>query len=145
MARLTQKQIDQRSGTARTFWRNVVKQPDDVWLWTGSKNNNHNTVDCDSYDYGVFELVTDDTQYDAKPKPRIKTKMAHHVSVYLTYGVELSTDRKSGFDVFPANGNHLDVNPDNLWVRSIKTRQELPAAVFCAANDNSVMKAKAVA
>lgn len=137
MAPRTQKQIDQSSGTARTFWRNVKKQDDGVWLWISpSKNSNHNTVDCKKYDYGVFTLVTDETQFNAKPTKRIKSDMAHHVAIFLTYGIELSTDRKTGFDVFPANGNHLDVNPDNLMVRDLQTRAEMPAAMFCAANDN---------
>lgn len=142
---LTQRQIDKRSGTAKTFWSNVVKRQDGVWLWTGYTNNNHNTVSCDSYDYGEFELITDETQYNSKPTRILKSKMAHHVSVFLTYGVEIPTSRKTGYDVFPANANHLDVNPDNLWVRSISTRQELRAAEFCAANDNSSEKAKVAA
>lgn len=61
MARLTQKQIDQRSGHKGTFWKNVFKRSDGKWMWTGSTNTNHNTVDCEKYHYGEFELVSKET------------------------------------------------------------------------------------
>lgn len=138
---LSQREIDRRSGNAKTFWRNVAKQPDGRHLWTGAINNNHNTVDCESYDYGEFELTTEESSNLAKPKRRIKSKMVHRVCVFLTYGVEVPP----GFDVFPKNGDHLDVNPDNLWVREKRGRQEWPASEFCAANDNEHAKVRAVA
>lgn len=133
MAGLTQKQIDQRSGRAETFWRNVRMRDDGAWEWAGYKNNNHNTVDCESYDYGEFELTTDETSNLSRPTRRIRSKMAHHVSVFLTYGTEVPR----GYEVFPRNGDHLDINPQNLWVRSKASREEWPAAIFCAANDNA--------
>jgi hypothetical protein len=133
---LSQREIDKRSGHEATFWRNVDKREDGRWMWNGQTNNNHNTVDCESYDYGVYELVSRETANLSKPKKIHKSNMAHRISVYLTYGVEIPSDRKTGFDVFPINGEHLDINPSNLGVRSIATGQEWTAAVFCAANDN---------
>lgn len=138
---LSQREIDRRSGNAKTFWSNVDAGADGKWCWTGVVNNNHNTVDCESYDYGEFELTTDESSNLAKPKRRIKTKMAHRVAVYLSYGVEVP----AGFDVFPKNGDHLDLNPLNLWVRSKTGRQEWSAAEFCASNDNAQAKVRVVA
>jgi len=142
---LSQREIDKRSGHEGTFWRNVEKQDDGRWMWMGQKNNNHNTVDCESYDYGVYELVSRETAYHAKPKKIHKSNMAHRISVFLTYGVEVPSDRKSGFDVFPLNGEHLDINPSNLGVRSITTGQEWTAAAFCVAKDNNWIEVRAAA
>ena len=130
---MAMKGIDTRRGVERIFWRNVDKLTDGTWLWTGSKNTNHNGVDCEKYEYGEF-ILEDRLEYPQSPV--IATKMAHRISVYLTYGVEVPSDKKTGYEVFPFNGNHLDVNPENLGIRSLVTREEWPAAVFCAASDN---------
>lgn len=130
---LTQKQIDMRSGHDGTFWKNVTKQADGKWIWTGQKNNNHNTVDCESYDYGVFDLCSRETSNFAKPTSIHHSKMAHRVSLFLTYGRPVPKQ----YEVFPVNGDHLDVNPDNLGVRDTKTRATMSAAAFFdVANDN---------
>ena len=130
---LTQKQIDMRSGHDGTFWKNVSKQPDGKWIWTGYKNTNHNTVDCEKYHYGEFELCTRETSNLAKPTRAHKSKMAHRIILFLTYGRPIP----STHDVFPFNGDHLDINPDNLGVRDKKTGAEVTADKFFeVANDN---------
>jgi hypothetical protein len=48
----------EQEGVAEFFWPQVAKQADGCWLWRGRTNNNHNTLDCKSYDYGVFRLVS---------------------------------------------------------------------------------------
>lgn len=134
MARLKQWEIDKRSGHEDTFWKNVRKQADGKWIWFGHTNNNHNTVDCESYDYGEFELCTRETANDARPKKAHASKMAHRVVLFLTYGRPVP----ESCDVFPFNGDHLDINPSNLGVRNKKTRMEVSSAEFFAvANDNS--------
>lgn len=130
---LTQKQIDMRSGHEGTFWKNVSKNPDGKWIWTGHKNNNHNTVDCQSYDYGEFELCTRETANDRTPKKAHDSKMAHRIGLFLIYGRPVPKQ----YDVFPFNGDHLDINPENLGIREKKTGAEVPAAKFFeVANDN---------
>lgn len=130
---LSQREIDKRSGHEGTFWRNVDKRPDGKWLWTGATNNNHNTVDCQSYDYGVYELVSRETSNLAKPTKIHDSKMAHRVVLFLTYGRPVPKQ----YDVFPVNGDHLDINPDNLWLRHTKDRAEISSAKFFdVANDN---------
>ncbi|MBB6299924.1 hypothetical protein [Rhizobium leucaenae] len=130
---LTQKQIDMRSGHDGTFWRNVSKQPDGKWIWTGQKNTNHNTVDCEKYFYGEFELVSKETSNFAKPTRVHASKMAHRISLFLTYHRPVP----AAYDVFPFNGDHLDINPENLWIREKKTGAEVSAEKFFeVANDN---------
>lgn len=100
---------DKRTGNARTFWRNVNKSSGDEgpWIWTGETNTNHNTVDCDKYVYGQFDLAG------------CKSKMAHRISLFLTYGREVP----STHDVFPMVGaDHLNVNPMHLGVREKVSR-----------------------
>lgn len=134
---LSQRDIDKRSGHHGTFWKNVDQQGQ-TWLWTGYKNTNHNTVDCDKYEYGEYELVSRETSNLAKPTRVHKSKMAHRIVLFLTYGRPVPSD----YDVFPVNGNHLDINPDNLSLRDRKTRQEITAASFFdVANDNGLRKA----
>lgn len=123
---LSQREIDKRSGHDGTFWKNVVKHDDKRWEWTGYQNTNHNTVDCQKYHYGEFELCTRQTANTSKPKRLIKTKMAHRIAVYLFYGFEVSSD----YDVFPINGDHLDINPNNLMLRHKKSRKEISPSDF---------------
>jgi len=133
---LTQRQIDMRSGHEGTFWKNVVKHDNGRWEWIGFTNNNHNTVDCDSYDYGVFELCSRETANDHKPKKIHASSMAHRVVLFLTYGRPVPSPNR--FYVFPYNGDHLDINPANLGVRDIKTGTKVTAAEFFeVANDNN--------
>ena len=131
---LTQKQIDMRSGHAGTFWKNVHKREDGKWLWTGHKNTNHNTVDCKKYEYGEYELCSRETSNFSKPTKIHQSKMAHRIILFLTYGRPVP----SSYEVFPSNGDHLDINPENLWIREKKTGAEVPASEFFAvANDNN--------
>lgn len=135
MARLKQWQIDKRSGHEGTFWKNVRKQEDGKWVWTGHTNNNHNTVDCESYDYGVFELCSRETANNYKPKKIHASDMAHRVVLFLTYGRPVPDPKR--FFVFPINGDHLDINPENLGVRDVKTGAKVTSAEFFkVANDN---------
>lgn len=135
MARLKQWEIDKRSGHEDTFWKNVRKQPDGKWMWTGLTNNNHNTVDCDSYDYGVFELCSRETANEHKPTKIHESTMAHRISLFLTYRRPVPDPKR--YYVFPLNGDHLDINPENLGIRNIKTGVKLTAAQFFdVANDN---------
>lgn len=122
---------DKREGTEYTFWRNVDKRDDGKWIWTGAKNTNHNTVDCQKYEYGNFALYGD-WRTNVKACNSI---MAHIVILFLIYGRELDTER---YEVTPLNGDHLDINPDNLAVRNKETRIVVPSAGFFAAdNDNN--------
>lgn len=130
---LSQRQIDQRSGNDGTFWKNVVKCSDGKWIWTGKTNTNHNNVDCQKYEYGEFELCTRESATYAKPKKAHASKLAHRVVLFLTYGRPVA----SAYDVFPYNGDHLDINPTNLGVRDRKTRQEWAAAQFFAVANNN--------
>lgn len=123
--------MDQRRGIPRVFWRNVDKRDDGKWVWTGSKNTNHNTVDCQKYEYGEFVLEA------SLHKPfglLCRSHMAHIICLFLTFGRELDT---LAYEVTPANGDHLDINPDNLLVRNKRTREVLPSSVFFATNDNT--------
>lgn len=139
---LSQKEIDQRSGHAATFWKNVWRRSDGKWIWQGRTNTNHNTVDCEKYEYGEYELCSKETSNLAKPVRTHKSKMAHRIVLFLTYGREVP----SSYDVFPANGDHLDINPNNLWLRDRKTRHEVAADVFFrAANDNGENSARMAA
>ena len=63
---LTQRQIDKREGHAETFWKNVDKREDGKWIWTGYINKNHNGVDCEQYEYGVFKLSSKETSNFSK-------------------------------------------------------------------------------
>lgn len=130
---LTQRQIDRRSGHAATFWKNVLKQPDGKWMWLGHTNTNHNTVDCRKYEYGEYELVTRETSNLSRPQKAHASKLAHRIILFLVYGRELSRQ----YEVFPLFGDYLDINPDHLGVRDVKTRREMPAPEFFEiANDN---------
>lgn len=130
---LTQKQIDQRSGHSGTFWKNVIRWPNGRWEWVGQTNNNHNTVDCESYNYGVFDLVSRETSNFAKPASIHKSKLAHRIILFLTYGRPVP----DGCDVFHYDNDHLNINPDNLGVRNKATGVEMSAAKFFeVANDN---------
>ncbi len=129
--------LDKKQGVARTFWKNVEQRADGRWMWTGAKNTNHNTVDCQKYEYGNFKLYAD-YRTDAKA---CNSEMAHHVILFLTFGQELDTTK---YEVTPINGDHLDINPDNLAVRNRSTREVTAAAMFfAAANDNHEMKVAA--
>lgn len=130
---LTQKQIDMRSGHSGTFWKNVIKYPDGKWEWVGRKNTNHNTVDCQKYEYGEYELVSRETSNFSKPKVIHKSKLAHRIVLFLTYGRPVPSD----YEVFHYDNDHLNINPANLGVRHVKTRIEMTAAKFFeVANDN---------
>lgn len=131
---LSQREIDRRSGHAGTFWKNVDKRPDGKWIWVGRTNTNHNTVDCQKYHYGEFELVSRETSNLSKPVKIHTSKMAHRIILHLTYGRPVP----SQYEVFPSNGDHLDINPDNLCVRHVRTREEMAASKFFdVANDNT--------
>lgn len=136
MARLKQWEIDKRSGHEDTFWKNVRKQDDGKWVWTGHTNNNHNTKPEDeNYFYGEFELCTRETANNARPTRAHKSTMAHRVVLFLTYGRPVPSPRQ--FYVYPLNGDRLDINPDNLWIRDVKTGKKVSSAEFFAvANDN---------
>lgn len=122
---VTKKQVRGKKGTKAEFWRYVDKRSDTEWIWTGRVNNNHNTVDTANYDYGVFSLEGCDSE------------LAHRIMVYLTYGRELTR----AYEVFHFDGNHLNIHPNNLGVRNVKTRHEQSAAEFFAvANDNAPAK-----
>jgi hypothetical protein len=124
--------FDKKNGGPREFWHNVDKSAGESgpWLWTGDTNNNHNTVDCDSYDYGQFNL-------DGH-----RSKMAHRIVLFLTFGVEVP----SSHDVFPMVGNnHLNINPNHLGVREKRTGLEMSAAEYFAANDNTPRQEERVA
>lgn len=108
-------------GTEDDFWSRVDKRDDAQWLWTGRTNTNHNTVDCQRYEYGHFDL---DGHH---------SKMAHRIMIYLTYGRELTRD----YEVFAYDDNRLNIHPDNLGIRNVATRAEQRASdFFAAANDN---------
>lgn len=108
-------------GTEAQFWRHIDKRSDTEWIWTGRTNNNHNTADTKNYDYGVFALEGCDSE------------LVHRIMIYLTYGRELTRS----FDVFAYDGNRLNVHPDNLGVRNVRSRHEQSAAdYFSVANDN---------
>lgn len=135
MARLTQAQIDKREGTEKTFWKNIQKLPSihgECWIWTGNKNNNHNTVDCEGYDYGEF-ILTDDRWRPIKGM----TRMAHRLSLYFTFGRAVP----DGLYVFPGVcGNYLCLNPDHLWIRDPGNTVRMPAAEFFAANNDNILE-----
>lgn len=125
--------LDKKQGIARTFWKNVDRRDDGRWIWTGAKNTNHNTVDCQKYEYGTFALYGD---YRTNVKA-CKSEMAHIIMLFLTYGQELDT---ANYETTPLNGDHLDINPANLAVRNKTTREVVPASkFFAAANDNQKM------
>lgn len=66
--------------------------------------------------------------------------MAHRIILFLTYGRPVP----SSHDVFPFNGDHLDINPENLGIRERRTRKEFTAAQFFeVANDNIEAKREA--
>lgn len=121
-----------KAGIERDFWRLVDQTGGDdaPWWWLGATNNNHNTVDCASYDYGVFKL---EDRYEYPQKKIHSSEFAHRIILFLTYGRELSRQ----YEVFPLFGDYLDINPRHLGVRDVKTRREVPAPVFFdVANDN---------
>lgn len=138
MARLKQWQIDMREGTEKTFWKNVQKLPSthgECWIWTGNKNNNHNTVECEGYDYGEFTL----TDHAWRPIKGI-TRMAHRLALYLTFGRQVPDD----LYVFPeVCGNRLCMNPAHLWVRNQKNTFRMAAAAFFAGGDDAIEMARA--
>lgn len=130
---LTQKQIDKRSGHAGTFWKNVVKHANGKWEWTGRTTTNHNTVDCQKYHYGEFELCTRESALRSKPIKAHTSKLAHRIILFLTYGRPVPAD----CEVFHYDNDHLNINPNNLGVRDTNTRVEMTAAKFFeVANDN---------
>ncbi len=130
--KLSQKQIDQRSGHSDIFWRNVDKQSDNQWIWTGNTNTNHDPrTGVQYYYYGEFELVTRETAYNAKPTKQITTKLAHRIALYLKYGREVPAN----YDVFPLNNNHLDINPANLALRERRSRVEITSERFFNENN----------
>lgn len=115
------KRVVGAKGSETQFWRHIDKRSDTEWIWTGRTNNNHNTVDTESYDYGVFALGGHDTE------------LVHRIMVEKVSGRKLSRT----FDVFHFDGNHLNIHPDNLGVRNVHTRQEYPASMYAAVNDNA--------
>lgn len=121
-------------GTKRDFYGLIDRKPDGRMLWRGATTTNHNTVDCEKYEYGDFELVTDVRSNIVKPTRLVHTKLVHRIMVYLTFGIEL--DRR--YDVFALNGNRLDITPSNLGIRDTKSRQEWQAHEFFAANSNNL-------
>jgi len=88
-----------------TVWRHHVdKAMVGCHLWRGAINNNHNTTDGKSYNYGVFQLEDCDTQ------------LVHRQVFFLNTGEALDPD----MDVSPFGEhgceNHLCVNPEHLYV-----------------------------
>jgi len=86
-------------------WQHFIEQyPQGCHVWCGATNNNHNTTDGMSYDYGVFRLIDCHTQ------------LVHRQAFFLATGEELSQD----IDVTPVGKygceNRLCVNPEHLYV-----------------------------
>ncbi|MEZ0212458.1 MAG: hypothetical protein ACAH27_05840 [Xanthobacteraceae bacterium] len=118
---ISQKQIDLSEGPARVFWKNVKRQPNGCWLWAGRVNTNHNGTHFKGYAYGEFTLT------DSRYIPIIKTRMAHRIALFLTYGIEVPTTH----DVFPmVCGDHLCVNPEHLGIKERFTSRSMPATEF---------------
>lgn len=101
--------VSPKSGNENDFWANINKG--EHWIWEGQTNNNHNTVDCESYDYGVFQLEG------------CLTQLVHRIIYYIKTGSELERE----VEVTTLCGNHLCVNPEHLGLvdsRIRKDRQE---------------------
>lgn len=135
---LKQWQIDKREVTEEKFWRNIQKLPSihgECWIWTGKQNNNHNTAECEGYDYGEFVLTDKNWKKIAGV-----TRMAHRLSVQFTYGKVLPKD----LYVFPGTcRNYLCINPEHLWIRNQKNTFRMPVAEFYAAGDEIIEFARA--
>jgi hypothetical protein len=126
----TQREIDQSAGCSETFKRNIIKRSSDEWVWTGYTNNNHNDrkddPDAETYDYGEFSLCSYENRCMAKPPLIHRSRMAHRIVLFLEYGIPVPKE----YDVFPCDGNHLNIAPRNLGIRHRKTRCEWKAENF---------------
>lgn len=96
--------VSRQEGNA-TVWRHFVDKCDSgCHIWRGAVNNNHNTTDGKSYEYGVFVLEGCETQ------------LVHRQVFFLNTSEGLPSD----LDVSPFGehgcGNHLCVNPEHLYV-----------------------------
>lgn len=102
--RLPHEPISEKRGDRRVWEHYVEETTDGCFIWTGATNNNHNTTDGESYDYGVFEL------------PGCNTQLVHRQAFFLATGEELDSEQ----DVTPVGphgcGNRLCVNPKHLYV-----------------------------
>lgn len=127
-----------RKGTRRDWHRYAVRQANGRTMWTGATTTNHNTVDCEKYVYGEFELLTDVRSNIVKPEPLIQTKLVHRQAIFFGFGVEL--DRR--YEVFAVNGDRLDITLSNLGIRDTETREEFGCHAFFAANDNEAVARK---
>lgn len=102
-ALLPHEKISRIEGTG-TIWHHYVDDNGDCHIWGGATQNNHNTTDGKSYNYGIFRLEG------------CNTPAVHRQVFFLHTGEELPED----LDVSPFGehgcGDHLCVNPDHLYV-----------------------------
>lgn len=96
--------VSKQERNATVWWHFVDECDSGCHLWRGAVNNNHNTTDGKSYEYGVFDLEGCETQ------------LVHRQAFFLNTGEELPED----MDVSPNGehgcGDHLCVNPEHLYV-----------------------------
>ena len=96
-------------GNECDFWNNVDQVSDELWLWTGATNGNHNTEPhVKDYQYGHFVL-------DGH-----KSHMAHRVVIFLVFGIEVPDQ----FKVSNIDENRLNIAPLNLGIRCRQTGSE---------------------
>ena len=130
-----------KKGTRRDFYRYVTRTPDGRQIWTGNTTTNHNTVDCEKYVYGDFELLEDIRSNLVKAKKLVHTTLVHRIMIFINFGVEL--DRR--YEVYAINGNRLDISLSNLGIRDTKTGNEMGCHEFFAANDNGTYRIRGAA
>ena len=95
--------VSQGEGNA-TVWQHYVDDSEDCHIWGGAKQNNHNTTDGKSYDYGIFRL--DGCNTDA----------VHRQVFFLHTGEELPEEMHVSPEGEHGCGNRLCVNPEHLYV-----------------------------
>jgi len=130
-----------KKGTRRDFYRYVTRTQDGRQIWTGNTTTNHNTVDCEKYVYGDFELLEDIRSNLVKPKKLIHTTLVHRIMIFIHLGVELERRYK----VYSINGDRLDISLSNLGVRDTRTGEEKGCHEFFAANDNGEQRQRGAA
>lgn len=104
-------------GSEREFWPLVDKA--DCWHWRGRTNNNHNTTDGKSYDYGTWRLG-DGSETGA-----------HRAAVLYLTGKPVPDD----LDLTSLCGDQMCVNPAHRGVvdkhaRGDRKAQAVPADVY---------------
>ena len=102
-ALLPHDKVSRSDGNA-TVWHHWVDNSGSCRIWTGATNNNHNTSDGKSYNYGVFQLEGCGTQ------------LVHRQVFFMHTGKELPED----VDVSPEGeygcNNRLCVSPKHLYI-----------------------------